>query len=44
MMSIWQLAFRIVAVVGSVVLLVLLVGASLLWLVRRARRDRSPRL
>ena len=41
MMSVWQLAFRIVAVVGSIALVVLLVSVGVLWLVRRARRNRS---
>jgi hypothetical protein len=41
--SIWQVAFRIVAVVGSVSSAVLLIGEGVLWLVRRAGRNRQPR-
>jgi hypothetical protein len=40
MMSVWQLALRIAAIVGSVGLVILLAGAGVLWLVRRARTNR----
>ena len=43
MMHISQLVFRIAAVVGSVGVVLLLVGAGVLWLVRRAGRNKLPR-
>ena len=43
MMSIWQLGFRIVAVLAFVGLVVLLVVLGVLLLVRRSGRNPPPR-
>lgn len=43
MISIWQVLFRIVAIVGSVGTAVLLAAVGVLWLVRRAGSKKPHR-
>ena len=43
MMNIWQLVLPIVAAVGSILLLVLVLGLGVLCLARRSGRNTPPR-